>query len=333
MRIALLLATPGSGWGGMEKHCTELAQELVELGHDVHVLAHSNYQDKFPEPVRFHPCPMTLGRRNPWLRWKLRRTLQHIRPTIVHAHGNKAATLAALTKRPHWQTIGTVHGTKSNVRPFTSLDKVIAVSQAIYDQIQHPRKYLIYNGVKQPDSSPVTFPLKGSIKVVAAGRLEPVKGFDKLIQAWERVCYITPEAHLTIFGDGSLKGQLNELVKSHGLINSVTLAGFHTDIGSILQSSDLLVISSEREGFPYILAEALVAGCPVISTPVSGCRELLPDTALASDNTTEAIAELLSSAIENIDALRESQEELFRYANTHLTSGAMAGSTVAAYQA
>src|SRR5690606_41649360 len=115
----------------MEKHCTELAQELAELGHDVHVLAHSTYQDKFPEPVRFHPCPMTPGRRNPWLRWKLRRTLQHIRPNIVHAHGTKAATLAALTKRPHWQTTATVRGTKSNVGPFTSVDKVNAVSQTI----------------------------------------------------------------------------------------------------------------------------------------------------------------------------------------------------------
>src|SRR5690554_1139882 len=317
----------------MEKHCTELAQEVAELGHDVHVLAHSNYQDKFPEPVRFHPCPVSLGRRNPWLRWKLRRTLQHIRPTIVHAHGNKAATLAAQTKQPYWQTIGTIHGTKSSVRPFTSLDKVIAVSQAIYDHIQHPRKYLIYNGVKQPDSSPVTFPLQGSIKVVAAGRLEPVKGFDKLIQAWERVCYITPEAHLTIFGDGSLKGHLNELVKSRRLANSVTLAGFHSEIGSILHSADLLVISSEREGFPYILVEALVAGCPVISTPVSGCRELLPETALAKDTTEGAIKELLSSSVDNITVLRKSQEELFRYANTHLTSDAMVRSTITVYQA
>jgi glycosyltransferase involved in cell wall biosynthesis len=317
----------------MEKHCTELAEELAELGHDVHVLAHSNYQDKFPEPVRFHPCPVSLGRRNPWLRWKLRRTLQHIRPNIVHAHGNKAATLAALTKQPHWQTIGTVHGTKSNVRPFTSLDKVIAVSQAIYDQIQHPRKYLIYNGVKQLDSSPGTFPLKGSIKVVAAGRLEPVKGFCKLIQAWERACYSIPGVHLTIFGDGSQKGHLNELVRSRRLTNSVTFEGFHSEIGSILRSADLLVISSEREGFPYILVEALVAGCPVISTPVSGCRELLPDTALARDTTTEAITELLSSSLENIAALRKSQGELFRYANRHLTSGAMTRSTFAVYQA
>ena len=333
MRISLLLATPGSGWGGMEKHCAELAEELAELGHEVHILAHQNYQDRFPATVSFHPCPMSLGRRNPWLRWKLRHTLKHIRPNIVHAHGNKAATLATLCKQPHWQTIGTIHGTKSSVRALASLDKVIAVSQAIYDQVQHPRKYLIYNGVKQPDSSPVTFPLKGSIKVVAAGRLEPVKGFEKLIQAWDAACKSRPDAHLTIFGDGSLKRHLNELVKSRRLANSVTLAGFHSEIGSILHSADLLVISSEREGFPYILVEALVAGCPVISTPVSGCRELLPETALAKDTTAEAITELLSSSVENITALRKSQEELFRYANTHLTSGAMARSTVTVYQA
>src|SRR5690554_5144722 len=171
MNIVLLLATPGRGWGGMEKHCAELAQELTGLGHRVHVLAHRNYQDKFPAPVCFHPCPMALGRRNPWLRWKVRRTLQQIGPDIVHAHGNKAATLAAVTQQSDWQTVGTLHGTKSSTRPFAALDKLIAVSQTIYDQVQHPGKYLVYNGTRPPEQSPARFPLKGSVRLWRPGGL------------------------------------------------------------------------------------------------------------------------------------------------------------------
>ena len=329
----MIIGTPGDSWGGMETHCSDLAAELVELGHEVHVLAHKDYHDDFAASVHFHRCPMALGRKNPWLRWKVSRTLSSIRPDVVHAHGNKAATLAVRTKQRSWQTVGTIHGTKSNIRIFSDLDKVIAVSQSIFNQLQNPNRYLIYNGVKRPASIQQAYPLKGSVKVVSAGRLEPVKGFEKLIRAWKETNRSFPGAHLTIFGEGSQKSQLCEITKSGALAESVTIAGYYADIGATLTDADLLVISSEREGFPYILAEALVAKCPVVSTPVSGCRELLPETALAKDHSVKAISELLSSGLEDIDAVRASQQELFDYAQSHLTIHAMTTATLATYQA
>ncbi|MDX1559813.1 MAG: glycosyltransferase [Marinobacter sp.] len=317
----------------MEQHTADLAGALAERGHSVHVLGHKTYRDKFPAGVRFHPCPMSLGRKNLWLRWKIQRTLLRIRPDVVHAHGNKAANLAAKTKQAHWQAVGTIHGTKSSTRIFEDLDKVIAVSQAIYDQTHNPNKHLIFNGVSRQQSSSAAFPFKGDIKVVAAGRLEAVKGFDKLLQAWQRVRKTVPQAHLTVFGEGSLKSRLVAMTSSKGLTNSVTFAGFHENIGDILQHADLLVISSEREGFPYVLAEALVAGCPVLSTPVSGCQELLPATALTRDFSAEAIADRLVSALKDLHRFKESQKGLFEYANNHLTVDAMTDAIVAVYQA
>lgn len=332
MRVALIVGTPGDSWGGMETHCSNLAVELAELDHEVHVLAHGGYHKNFPAPVHFHPCPMSLGRRNPWLRWKIHRTLSMLRPDVVHAHGNKAATLAARTRQRSWQTVGTIHGTKSNIRIFSDLDKVIAVSQSIFQQIPNPRKYLIHNGVKRPAGDAKPFPLEGSVKVVSAGRLEPVKGFDRLLRAWEFASQSAAGAHLTIFGEGSQKQQLYEMTKSGALAESVTIAGYYPDIGATLEDADLLFISSEREGFPYILGEALVANCPVLSTPVSGCRELLPETALAKDNSVEAISKLLSSGLEDIDAVRAGQQALFHYAQSHLTIQAMTSATVTAYK-
>lgn len=328
-----MMGTAGNAWGGMETHCSDLAAELARLGHKVHVLAHGRYEQSFPPPVSFHPCPMGFGRRNPWLLRKVRQILISLRPDIVHAHGNKAAALAARTKQSGWQTVGTIHGTKSSIKVFAALDKVIAVSQSIFNQVRNPQKFMIYNGVKSIANTGQTFTLEGSIKVVSAGRLEPVKGFDKLIQAWEYANQSATGAHLTIFGEGSLKNRLYAMTESRGLTESVTIAGYHPDVGSILHGADLLIISSEREGFPYILAEALVARCPVLSTPVSGCRELLPETALANDTSVEAISELLSRGLENIDAVKASQQGVFDYAQTHLTIGAMTSAILAAYQA
>ncbi|MEP3166610.1 MAG: glycosyltransferase family 4 protein, partial [Marinobacter sp.] len=87
LTIALIIATPGTGWGGMETHTADLANALSTRGHTVHVLAHSHYSERFASPVCFHPLPVQLGRRNPWLHYRLRRLLRSIHPDIVHAQG------------------------------------------------------------------------------------------------------------------------------------------------------------------------------------------------------------------------------------------------------
>ena len=180
--IALLIATPGTTWGGMEKHTADLAANLARRGHCVHVVAHKDYRDKFHSGIHFHALPVQLGRRNLWLQLALRRRLREIAPDILHAQGNKAAQLAAKTGNLVRVRIGTVHGTKSNHKAFDRLDEVIAVSPQILAALRHPRKHLIYNGVNckgqgiKTDDGP-KLP-SGVTNVIAVGRLETVKGFD-----------------------------------------------------------------------------------------------------------------------------------------------------------
>jgi len=332
LRVALVLATPGTTWGGMEKHVAELSETLTSLGHQVHVLAHPAYQPRFPTAC-FHPCPMNLGRRNPWLTWRITRTLKQISPDTAHAHGNKAASLLGRFRVGSWQTVGTAHGSKSNLRAFATLDKVIAVSRSIYEQIDHPRRYLVYNGANQEAAigPPESHDFSAGLNVIAAGRLEPVKGFDKLIRSWPTLLASTPKPHLTIFGDGSEMERLKALIRDSGVQNFVTLAGYRNDLSDCIRHADLLVISSKREGFPYVLVESLLSECPVVSTPVSGCIELLPDNALASGFSTEAIGELVGNALSDLDTLRASEQQAFTFARENLTLDAMAKATVEVY--
>ncbi|WP_373001421.1 glycosyltransferase [Marinobacter sp.] len=335
LTIALLLATPGTTWGGMEQHTADLAGALAERGHNVHVFGHRTYRDKFPAAVDFHPIPVQLGRRNLWLQLMFRRRLRELSPDVLHAQGNKAAQLAGKTGKLARVRLGTVHGIKSSHKAFDRLDYVIAVSPQILIALRHPEKHLIYNGVKtQPQNDrPETGPRlpEGVTNVIAAGRLEPVKGFETLIRAWAKLGTFLGNAHLTIFGEGTQRPHLERLIQQSGLENSVTLAGFSRNLASVYRKASLTVISSEREGFPYVLVESLLYGCPVVSTPVSGPRDLLPDSSLSAGHQVQDLVDLISRALANLEALRHSQQSAMAFAHETLTVNAMAEQTEALY--
>ncbi|WP_305967124.1 glycosyltransferase [Marinobacter salsuginis] len=335
LTIALLIATPGTTWGGMEKHTADLAKALANRGHSVHVIGHKTYRDRFPAGVQFHPLPVQLGRRNLWLQLALRRRLRELSPDIVHAQGNKAAQLVAKTGKLASARIGTVHGTKSSHKAFDRLDEVIAVSPRILASLRHPRKHLIYNGVAPGDQRMATvagpkLPSRVT-NIIAVGRLETVKGFDALIRAWAMLGSTADHCHLTIFGEGSQQSQLEQLIRQLKLERSITLAGFRENLAPIYEEAQLTVISSEREGFPYVLAESLLGGCPVVSTPVSGPRDILPETALSAGYRDRDLADLMAQALADLEALKRSQQPAMAFAREKLTITAMAEQTEALY--
>ena len=335
LTIALLIATPGTTWGGMEKHTADLAKALANRGHSVHVIGHKTYRDRFPAGVQFHPLPVQLGRRNLWLQLALRRRLRELSPDIVHAQGNKAAQLAAKTGKLASARVGTVHGTKSSHKAFDRLDEVIAVSPRILASLRHPRKHLIYNGVEPRDQRMTTVAgpklPSGVTNVIAVGRLETVKGFDALIRAWAMLGDSTHRCHLTIFGEGSQRSQLEKFIRQSKLEQSVTLAGFREDLAPVYDKAELTVISSEREGFPYVLAESLLSGCPVVSTPVSGPRDILPESSLSAGHRDRDLAELITRALSDLETLKQSEQPAMDFARKTLTINAMGEQTEALY--
>ncbi|MBW4936469.1 glycosyltransferase [Marinobacter sp. F4206] len=338
LTVTLFFATPGTTWGGMEKHTADLARALASRGHSVHVIGHEHYRQHFPDSVHFHAAPVQLGRRNPWLHFSLKQRLRKIAPDILHAQGNKAAQLVGNIKQgAGCARVGTVHGSKSSHRAFRKLDTVIAVSPQIFDGLDHPNKHLIFNGISTPSES---HPIKdqcrvlpaGVTNVVAIGRLEPVKGFATLIRAWAILSGEIPDAHLTIFGEGTLHSELERLVASLGLENRATLAGFCDDLAPVYRQADLVVISSEREGFPYVLIESLLAGCPIISTPVSGPAYMLPSQAISPDWEPNSLANMLQNALANLSSLKEAEAAAMAFARDELTLECMTVETERLYR-
>lgn len=103
-------------------------------------------------------------------------------------------------------------------------------------------------------------------KIVAIGRLSKQKDFYTLIKAFDLVHRKNLDSRLFIIGDGNLKPSIKKMKKNLRLNNSVFLLGWQKNVFPYLKRSDLFIHSSNYEGFPFALLEAMSQKLPIIST-------------------------------------------------------------------
>lgn len=106
--------------------------------------------------------------------------------------------------------------------------------------------------------------------IVGAGRLTEQKNFPLLIRAFARVAHKFPEHKLVIYGKGSLLESLKDLAAEHGIGDRVEFPGFCTDMPERLEKAGMFVLSSDYEGMPNALMEAMALGVPCVSTDCGG---------------------------------------------------------------
>lgn len=114
-------------------------------------------------------------------------------------------------------------------------------------------------------------------RIVAAGRLELQKNFMLLIDAFNDFQKENEEYSLVIYGEGTLRKQLQTKIDELGLQKKIFLPGKEEKLLEIINDSAMFVLSSDYEGLPNVLIEAMCMGMPVIATdcPSGGPRELI----------------------------------------------------------
>lgn len=100
--------------------------------------------------------------------------------------------------------------------------------------------------------------------VIAVARLTAQKRLDRLIAAFALVR--TPDARLAILGEGEDRAALEAQVAELGLRDRVSMPGYAADVATALHRADLFVLTSDYEGLPAVVLEAMAADCPVLST-------------------------------------------------------------------
>lgn len=139
--------------------------------------------------------------------------------------------------------------------------------------------------------------------VLRMARLAPDKAPLMLLRAWERVAAARPGAQLAYVGDGPEREALEAAVAASPARGAVRVAGFVDDPRPWYAAADLLVVSSDYEGHPNAMLEAMSAGLPVVATRVSGTEDAFLEADLGelvepgdAPSLAEALVRMLDDA-------------------------------------
>lgn len=160
--------------------------------------------------------------------------------------------------------------------------------------------------------------LNVSLDRVILGCVALLKKQKNHVLLLESYASVLPElkerSHLVLVGDGQLRSALEEQVDRLNLRDNVTFTGYRKDIPQLLQAIDIFVLSSNYEGLPFAVLEAMAMGLPVIATAVDGVRDaIVPGETgiLVPPKQVEPLAEAMTQLIKN-DSQRHRMGQLAR---------------------
>lgn len=203
------------------------------------------------------------------------------------------------------------------VKTYDAMNSVIAVSEQIkysLNKIIKTNKIWVKNNVvdsndiiEKAKAIPNDMEHNNCISICSIGRLMPVKGFDRLIEAHKRLIDEGLRHKVYIIGKGQELQSLQHKIRLLQIDDSFHIVGYRSNPYKYISHSDLYVCPSRREGFSTAITEALIIGTPVVSTNCSGATELLGannEFGLVVENSTEGIYMGIKKMLKNPDLLK-----------------------------
>ncbi|MCD6270320.1 glycosyltransferase family 4 protein, partial [bacterium] len=260
------------------------------------------------------------------------KAIDDFKPDLVSCHSTAAGFLGRLAIRNKILTIFTAHGwafTKGT--PFLRrqlaifaekvaakyCSKIICVSEndkqlALKYGIAKPDKLVvIHNGVEIISVNQLRYQHRPAlIKIVFVGRLAQQKDPLLLLRAFNDLSSeLKDKAQIFIIGEGPKRKELEKFIKENKLDKKIKLLGgaSREKVFEILKESDIFVLTSNWEGFPRSILEAMSCGLPVIASDVGGVREAVDESCgvLVKREDKEGLKRALEKLIKNPSLIKE----------------------------
>lgn len=296
-RKKLLIVVPSLGIGGQERVAVNMVN-CLKADYDVKLVVFQTKEQEYAAPcevvnLRVPTAKGKLGKIFGQLRRavRLKRIIRAEKADIIFSLGATANLTNALAKsRRNGKHIVAIHGfaevrkSRLNSYIFKKADCVVSISQ----EMQY-RLLQLYPGIRNAAVVENGYDVKAApaekapvdpqkVRFVAMGRLEAVKGFDRLIRAFAKISEAIPGAHLSLIGDGPQKERLNCLAVDLGVGDRVDFLGYLSEPLAKLSENDVYLLTSRNEGFPNCLIEALSCGLAVVAVDcLSGPKEILSE--------------------------------------------------------
>lgn len=193
-------------------------------------------------------------------------------------------------------------------------DFLYCFADGIVVQTSHNQKYfggtvkkksvVIYNPVDLKDRAGEALRTQKENEIVSVGRLMPQKNQLMLLNAFARIHAEYPEYKLIIYGEGSSREILEREIENLNLSGCVSLPGTSKKVFDDIAGAKMFVLSSDYEGMPNALIEAMCLGLPCISTKVSGATDLIrngENGVLVEIGDVNGLYLAMKSLIENIE--------------------------------
>jgi len=285
------------GAGGAERQILMLSNALAEMGHEVHlvVLAENKSHYLKNEKLIVHDLSdREKGNFKIVKRWRLFiREIKKISPEITIHYNFQSVYYSMLLKQskrgkilysergdPYDKEYDGLMGLLRSYS-FKRTDAFVFQSEGARDyfgEAVRKKSTIIHNPVSIPEGK-YEIPIIREKRIVSVGRLHPQKNQKLLIDSFSKICKAFPEYTLEIYGNGKLHDELQKQIDFLQLGNSVKLLDSIPNIFDRIVNASLFVLSSDYEGMPNALLEAMCLGLPCVSTDCrpGGARTLIND--------------------------------------------------------
>ena len=294
-RRTLLVVIDSLGGGGAERVMATLVREWTGQGDRVGVaLLSPRAPQRYMLDASVPVYPLASGGRYGWLSFitrnvrrmaELREIVGTLKPDVVLGFMPRANILSILAGAGD-RLVASERAMPELVSPMTRIlmrllyrkcRMLVCVSRGVseaFDWLPAKRRRVIRNPVAARAPSRLDG-LPSRPFILAAGRLDVEKRFDILITAFAAIATRRPEIDLVICGEGRLRQKLEALICEKKLETRVHLQGWADNLEVYIAGSEFVVLSSESEGLPNVLIEAMLMGKAVVATNTPGAADII----------------------------------------------------------